>query len=57
MRHQIIVGNTLIVVGSIVLAMTIGTFVLRIIVACCAIYMIKCGFTMVRYGMYRNDYR
>lgn len=57
MRHQIIIGNALIIVGSIMLAFAIGMFVLRIIVACCAIYMIKSGFGMVRYNMYRNDYR
>ncbi|MFI5332852.1 MAG: hypothetical protein ACHQVS_01995 [Candidatus Babeliales bacterium] len=54
MRHQVIVGNVLIIVGSILLAIAIGTFVLRIILACCALYMIKCGFSLIRYGLWRN---
>lgn len=57
MRHQMILGNALIIIGSVLLAFAIGMFVLRIMVACCAIYMIKCGFGMIRHGMYRNDYR
>ena len=47
MRHHVIVGNTLIIVGSILLAVVIGTFILRIILACCALYMIKCGFALL----------
>ena len=54
MRHTVIAGNLLIIAGSVILAFVIGTFILRIIAACCAMYMIKSGFALVRQGMWRN---